>query len=118
MMPMEEEEEEEKRTKGRGRKEEMERKRRQGRREEKVKEQEEQKRKGREGENEEKEKEERRSLIYRTQEIPALQKSSGEASDSVIICCQSYVTNITSHLKYRGHGGLGVRDAALSFRWS
>jgi hypothetical protein len=48
-----------------------------------------------------------------TQEIPTLQKSNGEVGDSVIICRQSHETNITSHLKYKGHGGLGVRRSTL-----
>jgi hypothetical protein len=89
------------------------RSRRRGEKEEAEEEEEEKMRRekggGRRGEEEE-----RRSLIFRTQEIPALQKSNVEVSDSVIICRQSNETNITSHLKYKGHGGL----KALSFRGS
>lgn len=66
----------------------------------------------------EQEKEDRRKmrgevLFAEHKEIPTLQKSNCEVSDSVIICCQSYKTNITSHLKYKGHGGLGVRWSNL-----
>lgn len=100
-VPVEEEEEEEKRK----------RRKRRGGEKETAEEEEEKMRKENGGRREEED--ERRSLICRTQEIPTLQKSNCEVSDSVIICRQSYETKITSHLKYKGHGGLGVRWSTL-----
>jgi hypothetical protein len=40
-------------------------------------------------------------------------QNTRNSNTSVLICLQSYETNNTSHLKYKGHGGLGVRWSNL-----